>query len=761
MKKNLLGEHSTLLAAMVFGAILLFTSLLFTSCNKDERQTVVTTKGISHSVDTIVVQQDGYTFISTLDTRPNGEVWGVVNGTSSNGETETWTYPLGAVEFTVNPNDTTLDVPTTNHAAFTTVADSTSYDDMDIYHIVKHSINFTDQYTNATYTKNGEVSWKNGSVDCWGYNIPFPRREVAIEWLTVANSELGSDGNFDYTLFTTTYNLKYLGAIVPKYAYYTTKREHGTDVLVDSSLVNQGWQPLTYTSFGWPATALSWIEVVYNYSQSGPTAPQRKEVTLHYGCAAPADTTVVAPNFNLNWANPSLGQVVTTGTSTTNGITITSKKQNYAVGASGLFTRRFVYTWQTAKYGVWDMPSPAFTAHSETHTLTDLSPVTGYDRKLATNTASASLNGISGQAPAKTTVKVASDPGDDPEDPTDELVSRTVINSGLTYVNPTTNTSWITIREVWTVSGTHEYNKDINLTNGVTCPAEGPVTVDDFAMVTAPGAGTAGSEQLVNTYTNGDFQIKKYRKTYTVNLAGAQLVWTGTYEKATYVPMNYSMPSSAYTYAVSAGGYSADLGQTLTQNTTYNRKLWTQNITATLNQHTESHSGTLEVWSPDYIDRQTPTWLGELLDGRYSRIQQGVGETFKDCVAFKYENGVVLFINGNTSNPKIFAKNATLGAQYNVPVMGSYTAWYSAEYHDGAWWPAKITPVGDYTSWTYVADANNSHTVTRANALVLGIGYDYHPIPTHQTFVKNGNVGTISYSANNASSSMTASITFW
>jgi hypothetical protein len=561
-------------------------------------------------------------------------------------------------------------------------------------------------------------------------------------------------------LFTTTYNLKYLGAIVPKYAYHTTKREHGTDVLVDSSLVNQGWQPLSYTQYGWPATALSWIEVVYEYSQSGQTSPMRKEATLTYGCAAPADTTVIAANFNLNWANAQLGSVVTTGTNTVNGITITSKKQNYAVGASGLFTRRFVYTWQTAKYGVWDMPSPAFTGHSESHTLTDLSPVTGYDRKLATNTASASLNGISGNAPAKTTVKVEADPGT-PDDPTDELVSRTVINSGLTYVNPTTNTSWITIREVWTVSGTHEYNKDINLTNGVTCPAEGPVTVDDFGSVTPPGAGTTGNEQLVNTYTNGDFQIKKYRKTYTVTLAGVQLVWTGTYEKATYVPMNYTMPSSAYTYAVSAGGYSADLGQTLTQNTTYNRKLWQQSITATLNQHTESHSGTLEVWSPDYIDRQTPTWLGDLLDGRYSRIQQGVSETFKDCVAFKYENGVVLFINGNTNNPKIFAKNATLAAQYNVPVMGSYAAWYSAEYHDGAWWPAKITPTGDYTSWTYVADANNSHTVTRANALVLGIGYDYHPIPTHQTFVKNGNVGTISYSANNASSSMTASITFW
>jgi hypothetical protein len=759
-KKNFLGEHSTLAAALVMVAVLL-TSLLFSSCNKDERQTVVTTKGISHSVDTIVVQQDGYTFISTLDTRPNGEVWGVVNGTSSNGETETWQYPLGAVEFTVTPNDTTLDVPTSTHTGFTTVADSTSYDDMEIYHIVKHSINFTDQYTNATYTKTGEVTWKNGSVDCWGYNIPFPRREVTLEWLTVAPSEVGSDANFDYTLFTTTYNLKYLGAIVPKNGFHTTKREKGSDVLVDSVLHNHGWQPLTYTSYGWPATALSWIEVVYNYSQSGPTAPVRKEIVLQYGCAAPADTTVVAPNFNLNWANPSLGQVVTTGTSTTNGITITSKKQNYAVGASGLFTRRFVYTWQTAKYGVWDMPSPAFTGHSESHTLTDLSPVTGYDRKLATNTASASLNGISGNAPAKTTVKVESTP-DTPDDPTDELVSRTIIDEGLTYVNETTNKSWIKIREVWTVSGTQEYTVDINLTNGVTCPAEGPVIVADFNYISQPGAGTTSSEQLVNSYTNGNFTVKVYRKTYTVNLgASVQLVWTGTYEKAVYNPLNHAMPSSSYSFATAVGEYTSDLGPTLTQNTTYNRKLWTQNITATLNAHTHQHAGTCEVWALDEIPRESPELFGNLLNGKFTRIQQVYGGTFHDCVAFLYENGVALFIDGNTSNPLYFAKTATVAAQLGIPQMGNPNAWYSAEYHNGSWWPAKINVTGDWDQWVYVADANNTHTVMKANALECGIGYECKAIPTHQSFTKNGNVGTISYSANNTSSSMTASITFW
>jgi len=758
MKKNLfLGERSTLAAVMVFGAILL-TSLLFSSCQKeDDDFNRFQSKAVAPQQvhDTLIIQQDGLTFISTRE----GE-WGKIHGTNTTtGETQDWVLLLGEIKFQVTPHDTIVGSPVVNHGAFQTSVDTLAFDTLEVFHLIRRTINFTDNYDQ--YVLSGKVTWLDGSCDCWGYNVPFPAGNGSITWQSVTPTEAGSDESWNYTKFTTTYGVGFLGGVTSKYGYKTTKREKGSDELTGVDKTDEGWQPLTYTQYGWPSTAKSWIELTYHYSQSGDQV-QRIEQVLNYSVQAPADTTVIAPNFNLNWANPSLGNEVTVGNNTNgNGVTVTSKKQNYLVGASGLFTRRFVYGWQTAVWSdgthTFSMPSPAFTGHSESHTLTDLSPVTGYDRKLATNTASASLNGISGQAPAKTTVKVESTP----DDPTDELVSRTVINSGLTYVNPTTNTSWITIREVWTVSGTHEYNKDINLTNGVTCPAEGPVTVDDFGSVTPPGSGTTGSEQLVNTYTNGDFQIKKYRKTYTVTLAGVQLVWTGTYEKATYVPMNYSMPSSAYSYAVSAGGYSADLGQTLTQNTTYNRKLWQQSITATLNQHTESHSGTLEVWSPDYIDRQTPTWLGDLLDGRYSRIQQGVSETFKDCVAFKYENGVVLFINGNTNNPKIFAKNATLAAQYNVPVMGSYAAWYSAEYHDGAWWPAKITPTGDYTSWTYVADANNSHTVTRANALVLGIGYDYHPIPTHQTFVKNGNVGTISYSANNASSSMTASITFW
>ena len=199
----------------------------------------------------------------------------------------------------------------------------------------------------------------------------------------------------------------------------------------------------------------------------------------------------------------------------------------------------------------------------------------------------------------------------------------------------------------------------------------------------------------------------------------------------------------------------------MTQNTTYNRKTWTQGITATLNLHTQQHAGTAEVWAPDYIPRQTPSEFGNLLNGKYTRVQAAYGQNFQDCIAFLYENGVVLIINGNTSNPLMFAKTATRATQLGIPQMGNPEFWYSAEYHDGSWWPAKITNAADWSSWVYVADAQHQHTCNRNNAQECNIGYEYKPIPVNQSFTKNGNVGTISYCVNNVSGTMNASVTFW
>ena len=755
MKKSFnLGEHSTLAAVIVFGVVLGLV-LLFSSCKKEEDNVTSYRSNVQQVHDTVHVHDQGGS-ASGWSVREDAN-WTHVHAENTDGEVADIMIPTPSGVI-LPVHDTIEGTPNVVHSSYVlTSTDSLLYDTLSgKVHLVRYTEKYRDTYNQYVFSEI-PMYYTEGEAELLGLTIPFPKANASLEWKTINTSEAGSDGTWDYTLATSAYDFKVNGGITNVKAYKTLKREAGHDVLVDSSVVNQGWQPLTYGQYGWPATALSWIEVVYEYSQSGQTSPMRKEATLTYGCAAPADTTVIAADFNLNWANPQAGSVVTTGTNTVNGITITSKKQNYAVGATGLFTRRFVFTWQTAKYGVFDMPSPAFTDYSETHTLTAISPVTGYDRMLAVNTAHAKVNSIQGQAPANTTVKVAQ-----PDDPTDELVSRDIIDTGFTYVDATTNTSWFRVREVWSVSGVNEYVVQVNVANGVSCPAEGPVIVSDFNVISQPGSGVTGTEQFVEQYQNGNFLIKTYKRTYTLNIgASVQLVWTGTYQKAIYTPLNYSMPWRGYSYGVAVGGYTQDLGQTLTNNTTYDRKLWTQNITATLNSHTHQHAGTCIVWAIAEIPRESPSWLGNLLDGKYTRIQQAYGANFKDCISFKYENGVVLFINGNTNNPLVFAKNATLASQYNVPVMGSYAAWYSAEYHDGGWYPANINVTGDWDQWVYVADPNNSHTVMKANAFECGIGYECKAIPTHQSFTKNGNVGTISYSANNTSSTFTASITYW
>jgi len=762
LQKN--GEgRSTILAVATMLLCVIF-SLLFAGCDKDENLTNVKhSEGNTTIVqyDTVVVQGDGITLISTRD-----DQWGHIHGINSNtGETHDWVFPLGGVDFKVTPHDTAIGTPVVQHVSFVTTVDSTLFDTLEVFHIIKRKITGVDTYDQ--YSLVAEASWLDGGADCWGYYVPFPSGNGSLNWLSVSGAEDGSDNSWNYTKFTTTYGVGFLGAVQQRYGYKTLKREKGSDVLIDSTITAKGWEPLTYSSYGWPTTAKSWIDVVYNYSQSGQTAPQRKEQILHYGCSVPADTTVIAPDFNLNWASPSLGQVVNLGSTTNNGITVSAKKQNYSVGANGLFTRVFTYSWETAKYGIWDMPSPAFSNHNETHTLTSMSAVTGYDRKKAVNTASASLSysttTTSGSAPANTVVMVAASNPDPDPDPV--IVDYEIVDEDLTYVNPTTNNSWTKYRAVYS-NGTYgtPFTVNINLTNGMSCPALLDIYAN-CANVQTTGPGTVGAEVLDHQYTNGDFTVYVYKKTFTVNCGMFELIFVGTYEKAVYNPRNHEMPSSAYTYAVSSGSF-APMGQIVENNTTYDQMLWTQYITATLNNHTQQHSGTAEVKCIVNIDRITPDWYGDVVGAYYSRVQKFVGSSFTDNVNFVYTNVIVIMIGGNMNNQVVYARNQATANAHNLPMAPSPNLYISALWNGSAWEPCKINYTGgnenpstNPTSWTYV-NALRDHTVMRGDALGLGIGHVCHPKPT-QVFTMSGPVGTLEYPVNNASSSMTGTIVYW
>jgi hypothetical protein len=129
-----------------------------------------------------------------------------------------------------------------------------------------------------------------------------------------------------------------------------------------------------------------------------------------------------------------------------------------------------------------------------------------------------------------------------------------------------------------------------------------------------------------------------------------------------------------------------------------------------------------------------------------------------DMIVFRYEHGVVMAPNGVPDLNLIYAFTAADAAAHGVDQVYTPAAWYSGVHFSGHWWPAAITPNGDYSAWTYSYDGTpaHSHAVQRANALILNIGYDYHPIPSHQYYTISNGVITICYNANNQGESVTA-----
>ncbi|MBO7556153.1 MAG: hypothetical protein J6T72_02005 [Alphaproteobacteria bacterium] len=733
----------------------------FQACNKGESRYVGHTKAVPSGTDTVVIQGDhGFAWFIRVTAN-----LGHFHAEHEDGTVVDHMVPLPS-STEIFPEDTTLGTLPVNHVNFTSdgVDSLDEYVFNEIFHLRQYVAKYNDTYS---YTiENGMDNFHftlkhtetTGYAFLWGMTVPVPPINASLSYKDFSTAEAGSDGTWDYTRITSRYDLTRGDATSLVEGNKTLKREKGTHEFTGKDLVSAIWTPVSYNSFGFVTRARVDVKIASHYNGL-PDQIDEESITRNCPVYIPGDSSMYASSFDFTHSTPVTSDVYTTGSTTEGHFQVTDKAITYGVGTS-IFTRTssfgwFELVWTDGTY-TFQIQTPSYTNFHESYNVEDLSAQNGYDRKRVVNTISASINGVSGTAPIRTTVLVESQVVP-PVDPT--LDHYEVVSSGLTYVNENTNNSWLKLRPVYSDGSTGTpFNKDINLQNTVTCPAEGPFITESFDNVGVVGQVTMGPEEFVTEYTDGEFLKRKYRQTASINCAVFTLTWVLTYEKAIYNPLNYDMPYSTYSCYVSSGSYTDDLGEITSQNTTYLRKIWTQYMTTSFNQHNHQYAGTAEVRALNSIPRITPEWLGNPLEACYTRVQMSVGAQFMDMIVFKYEHGVVMAPNGIPDLNLIYAFTAADAAAHGVDQVYAPGAWYSGVYFSGKWWPAAITPNSGYTAWTYSYDGTpaHSHSVQRANALILNIGYDYHPIPSHQYYSISNGVITICYNANNQGEEVTA-----
>jgi len=747
---------------IVLAAAAIIVATLFGACNKNEGRLVTNTKSIPSNPDTVVIHGDGGWGWFVRETYNVGHL----HAEHEDGTVVDMMVQLPS-ELTITPQDTIPGMlPVSNENFSITGVDSLEeYIYAEIFHLKSKVINFVHTYSygtehgSETFDFDGKLTYTEGYAYLWGMKIPVPPANTSISYKDFSTAELGNDGSWDYTRIISRYNLTRGDATSLVEAYKTLKRAAGSHEFLGKELVSAVWTPVSTNSFGFVTKTRVDVKIASKY-EGLPDQIDDESIEVDCPVHIAGDSSMYASNFDFSHSSPVTGTYSTTGTYTEGHFQVTKKSITYSVGTS-IFTRVssfgcFDLVWSDGTY-TFQIETPDYQGFNEvSYTVDDMSAQNGYDRKRVINTISASINGQSGTAPIRTTVLVESQVVP-PVDPT--LDHYEVVNSGLTYVNENTNTSWIKLRPVYS-DGSYgtPFNKDINLQNTVTCPQEGPFITESFDNVGVVGQVTMGPEEFVTEYTDGEFLKRKYRQTASINCAVFTLTWVLTYEKAIYTPMNYEMPYATYSCFVSSGSYTDDLGEITSQNETWLRKIWTQYMTTSFNQHNHQYAGTAEVRAPNTIPRITPEWLGQPLEAIYTRVQQAVGSQFMDMVVFRYEHGVVMAPNGVPDLNLIYAFTAADAAAHGVEQVYTPAAWYSGVHFSGKWWPAAITPNSGYTAWTYSYDGTpaHSHTVQRANALILNIGYDYHPIPSHQYYTISNGVITICYNANNQGESVTA-----
>ena len=339
----------------------------------------------------------------------------------------------------------------------------------------------------------------------------------------------------------------------------------------------------------------------------------------------------------------------------------------------------------------------------------------------------------------------------------DELTSTVVVEDGMDYINATTTKSWVKVKEIWSIGGEKVYTKSVNLTNGISAPARITKVLPNFDLQSVNPS--EGSEKLVKTETVGDFKVMTYEKSYTVANDKFNRVFTLTYQKAVYSPLNHNMPFGEYQNLKDNGFNMTELPATLNAGKNYDRKGYTHTMGATFNGYNASATAEAEllvekVEEPE-DDRETPSWLGNPVGAKYTRVQKAVGERFMDMVVFIYENGVVMAPNGAVDMNLAYAFDANVASANNVEVC--IKGAYSGVFGNGKWQPAVVTEVSG--RWIYSGISSSwDHTVMKTNAITLGIGVDVTYQPSAQSVAIDGNKITISYAVNNGSTTANSSL---
>ncbi len=665
-------------------------------------------------------------------------------------DSTTVAVPLGGVNFNINPNDTTsVVVPSVEHVAFELGnAETTTYNEDGVYY-TKTTRKFVDKFDK--YTKVGEISYLDAYTYVWGELCEFPAANGSVEYKSVKTADAGQKGAYNYTLCTSAYEVSFMGNGREELGYHTLQTE-AADVLESTEKTNEGFDIISFENG--TGTAKSWIEVTRTYAVSGAVT-SKYEVILDFSVNYPVYDIKTLPSFDLNKINSSLSDEINAGTRTEGSFTISQHVQNFVVG-NDVFTKTFVLSHETAVWSdgnnTFDMPKACFEGIVDNgFTMTEMSSTYEYDRMLNVHSIAANFNGRNISLKAETEIRVTIEQ--------DELLSKTITDEGIDYVNESTTKTWIEITEIWSVSGEKKYTKSVNLVNAIDAPASITRIVDNFEL-TQNGA-SLGNEALVNTHTVGDFTIQTFERNYTVGNNKFNRGFVLRYEKAVYNPMNHNMLYKEYENVSDNGFNMSDMSDVQDGGFQYNRKSYIHAMSATFNGRNASAEAPAELWvkiesGSDDEDRETPHWLGAPVSAKYTRVQKNTGDRFMDMIVFTYENGVVMAPNGKVDMSLVYAFEQSVASANGVSKCAK-NASYSGVWTGSKWAPAKI--ITSNGRWIYAGtNASWDHTVMENNAISLGIGVDVTPTPKAQSYKIEGNTITISYAVNNGKTTADSSL---
>ncbi|MBQ8677148.1 MAG: hypothetical protein IJ529_01610 [Alphaproteobacteria bacterium] len=726
--------------------IMLMVVIGFTACDDQHDEWMVETKPAA------VVNTNTEVMVKSVERDENNgtaTIEKVVDGVAMD---TTITVPLGGVSFHIDAKDTILvsDVDVVSNSFEQNGKTSTENYETDGVYYTKSAKKYL--HTLNKYVKNIEISYLDAYTYVWGVRVDFPKANGACSYNNVSVVEDGANTQFNYNLATTNYTVSFMETGRSE-AGYEELAMNADDKLIDTKKTNEGFEVVEFDANGNPSVSRSWIEVTRTYSITG-AKKSVYEVMLNSSVQAPAYSIVTLPSFSLNKIDAAASAVRDGGTRTEGNFAIGQHVQDYTVG-NDQFTKTFVLSYETAVWSdgknTFTMPSANFqNLRDDNFTMTAMEGTYEYERELNTHKMGATFADKAVSAQAETEVRVTIT--------RDELLDTRISDEGFDYVNPTTSNTWIEITETWSVSGEKKYKKSVNVNNGITAPAAIVKILTNFNLTQSDAV--LGEETLTATRTVGEFTVGTYSRSFAVGNDKFTRVFSLTYEKATYNPMNHEMIWKGYENVSDNGFNTGNLSDKESEGVNYERKSYAHGMSATYNGRSASSNAAAELWvkkadeQPE--ERETPTWLGNPVSAKYTRVQKATGEKFMDMIVFIYQNGVVMAPNGKVDMNLTYAFDANVASQQGVERC-SKTANYSGVWTGSKWAPAKITITSG--RWIYAGlNAAWDHTVMENNAITLGIGVDVTPTPKAQSYKIEGNKITISYAVNNGKTTADTSL---